>query len=76
MTRGVFKEEKEGKQEPLTSTTAAAAIRKEIIPLSKKDLVESLSKITNRKRQELEESLASLQNSDLKKISELCRNYN
>jgi hypothetical protein len=70
------KEEREGKQEPLTSTTAAAAIRKEKIPLSRNDLVESLSKITNRKRQELEQSLASLQNSDLKKISELCRNYN
>jgi hypothetical protein len=76
MTRGVFKEEKEGKQEPLTSTTAAAAIRKEKIPLSRNDLVESLARITNRKREELEQSIARLQNSDLKKISELCRNYN
>jgi hypothetical protein len=31
--------------------------------------------ITNRKRQELEEPLAKLQDSDLKKISELCLNY-
>jgi hypothetical protein len=69
-------EGKEGKQDPLTSTTAAAAIHKEKIPLSRNDLVESLSKITNRKRQELEQSLARLQESDLKKISELCRNYN
>jgi hypothetical protein len=72
----IAEEGKEGKQDPLTSTTAAAAIHKEKIPLSRNDLVESLSKITNRKRQELEQSLARLQESDLKKISELCRNYN
>jgi hypothetical protein len=72
----IAEEEKEDKQEPLTSTTAAAAIRKEKIPLSRNDLVESLARITNRKREELEQSIARLQNSDLKKISELCRNYN
>jgi hypothetical protein len=70
------KEGKEGVQEPLTSTTTAAAIHKDKIPLSKNDLLESLTQITNRKRQELEQSLARLQNSDLKKINELCRNYN
>ena len=70
------KEGKEGEQEPLTSTTTAAAIHKDKIPLSKNDLLESLTQITNRKRQELEQSLARLQNSDLKKINELCRNYN
>jgi hypothetical protein len=72
---------KEVKEEPLTSTAtstrtaAAAAIRKEKIPLSNNDLVESLAQITKRRRQELEQSLARLQDSDLKKISELCCNY-
>jgi hypothetical protein len=70
------KEGKEGVQEPLTSDTTAAAIHKEKIPLSKNDLFESLTQITNRKRQELEQSIATLQDSDLKKINELCRNYN
>jgi hypothetical protein len=61
---------------PSIRTTAAAAIHKEkILPLSKNDLVESLAQITNRKRQEIEQSLAGLHNSDLKKISELCHNY-
>jgi hypothetical protein len=77
---------KEGKEAPsptttaapsiMTTTTAAAAVHKDKIPLSKNDLVESLTQITNRKRQELEQSLARLQDSDLKKINELCRNYN
>jgi hypothetical protein len=77
---------KEGKEAPsptttaapsiMTTTTAAAAVHKDKIPLSKNDLVESLAQITNRKRQELEQSLARLQDSDLKKINELCRNYN
>ena len=59
-----------------TSTTAAAAKHKEkILLLSKNDLVEKLSQITNRDRKELEESLARLQYSDLKKISQLCLNY-
>ncbi|MFL6410916.1 MAG: hypothetical protein ACJ71K_06690 [Nitrososphaeraceae archaeon] len=61
---------------PSPTTTAAAAVHKDKIPLSKNDLVESLAQITNRKRQELEQSLARLQDSDLKKINELCRNYN
>jgi hypothetical protein len=75
---------KEGKEAPSPTTTAApsimttaaAAVHKDKIPLSKNDLVESLAQITNRKRQELEQSLARLQDSDLKKINELCRNYN
>jgi hypothetical protein len=75
---------KEGKEAPSPTTTApsimttaaAAAVHKDKIPLSKNDLVESLTQITNRKRQELEQSLARLQDSDLKKINELCRNYN
>jgi hypothetical protein len=65
----------EVKEEPLTTTATAAAITKEKIPLSNNDLVESLAQITKRKRQKLEQSLARLQDSDLKKISELCRNY-
>jgi hypothetical protein len=59
------------------STTAAAAIDKDEILLSlysKNDLVESLSQITNRERKEIQESLAKLQGSDLKRISDLCRN--
>ncbi|MFL6340525.1 MAG: hypothetical protein ACJ72U_03140 [Nitrososphaeraceae archaeon] len=76
---------KEGKEAPsptttaapsIMTTTAAAAVHKDKIPLSKNDLVESLAQITNRKRQELDQSLARLQDSDLKKINELCRNYN
>jgi hypothetical protein len=58
-----------------TSTTAADAIHKERLLLSNKDLVERLAHITNRERKELEESLARLQDSDLKRISEICRNY-
>ena len=59
------------------STRAAAAIDKDEILLSlysKNDLVESLSQITNRERKEIQESLAKLQGSDLKRISDLCRN--
>jgi hypothetical protein len=58
-----------------TSTTTAATIYKERLLLSNKDLVERLAHITNRERKELEESLARLQDSDLKRISEICRNY-
>jgi hypothetical protein len=61
-----------------TSTTTAAAIHKDEILLSlhsKNDLVESLSQITNRERKEIQESLARLQDSDLKRISDLCHNY-
>lgn len=58
-----------------TSTTTAATIHKERLLLSNKDLVERLAQITNRERKELEESLSRLQDSDLKRISEICRNY-
>ena len=58
-----------------TSTTTADAIHKERLLISNKDLVERLAHITNRERKELEESLARLQDSDLKRISEICRNY-
>ena len=61
-----------------TSTTVAAAAathKEKIILLSKKDLVRRLSQITDRDRKELEGSLSRLQDSDLKKISELCGNY-
>ena len=60
----------------VTSTTAeATAIHKDKIPVSNTDLVRRLSQMTNRQRKELEESLAKLQDSDLKRVSELCRNY-
>jgi hypothetical protein len=58
-----------------TSMTTADAIHKERILLANKNLVERLAHITNRERKELEESLARLQDSDLKRISEICRNY-
>lgn len=48
---------------------------KEKISLSKKDFIRRLSEITDRDRKELEESLLRLQDSDLKKIGELCNNY-
>ena len=63
-----------GKIESLTAT--AVALSKERLPLPKNDLVESLCKITKRERHNLEQSLATLQESDLKKINDLCRNYN
>ena len=55
--------------------SAAAAIHKEKIPLSKDELAERLVQITNRDRKELQISIEKLSYSDLKKISELCRNY-
>jgi hypothetical protein len=62
------------KKSPSTTTTAAAAIQKEKIPLSKDELVERLVHITNRDKKELQKSMQRLPYSDLKKISELCRN--
>jgi hypothetical protein len=64
-----------GKEEISTTSTAAAAIRKEKIPLSTDDIIERLAHITNRDRGELEKSIERLSYSDLKKISELSRNY-
>ena len=62
-----------------TTVATAAAIHKDKIILlstnSKKELVESLCQITNRRRNDVEESLDRLQNPDLKRLSELCRNY-
>jgi hypothetical protein len=68
------------------TTTVAGVMHKNIIPNplplpplssdAKKNLVESLSQITNRRRKELEQPLATLPNSDIKKLRELCHNYN
>ena len=58
-----------------TSMTREDTIHKERLLLSNKDLVERLAHITNRERKDLEESLARLQDSDLKRIREICRNY-
>ena len=75
----ISEEQKKEWKTPVTviaiSTTTAATIHKERLLLSNKDLVERLAQITNRERKELEESLARLQDSDLKRISEICRNY-
>jgi hypothetical protein len=59
----------------IATSTTTAIIHKERLLLSNRDLVERLAQITNRERKELEESLARLQDSDLKRISEICRNY-
>ena len=59
----------------ITAAAAAAVIHNEKILLPTNDLVESLTQITNRETKEIEESLARLQDSDLKRISELCHNY-
>ena len=68
---GIWKYYQSRKQQ----STAAAAIHKEKIEPQRRELVESLSQITNRDRKELEESLAKLEGSDLNKISELSSNY-
>jgi hypothetical protein len=70
--------EKERKSSLTAKTVAAAPLHQSEILLSlypKKDLVESLHQITNRERNELEQSLTKLQDSDLKRLSELCQNY-
>jgi hypothetical protein len=61
-----------------TTVAAAATIHKDKIILSsssKEELVESLCQITNRRRNDIEESLDKLQKQDLKRLSELCQNY-
>jgi hypothetical protein len=58
-----------------TTATTAAAIHKEKIPLSNDELVERLVHITNRDRKELQKSIERLPYLDLKKISQLSRNY-
>ena len=60
---------------PSSIKTTAAAVYKEKFLSSNNELVERLAQITNRKRHEIEQSLARLHDSDLKKISELCHNY-
>ena len=57
------------------TTATAAATHKEKLPLSKDELIVSLVHITNRDILALQKSIERLPNSDLKKISELCRNY-
>jgi hypothetical protein len=75
MTREEQKKEWKTQVTVIASSTTAATIHKERLLLSNKNLVERLAQITNRERKELEESLARLQDSDLKRISEICRNY-
>jgi hypothetical protein len=58
-----------------SSTTTAAAIHKEKLPLLNDELIERLVQITNRDRIALQKAVERLPYSDLKKISELCRNY-
>jgi hypothetical protein len=58
-----------------TTTTTAAAVHKDKIPLSNDELSERLAQITNRDRIALQKAVERLPYSDLKKISELCRNY-
>jgi hypothetical protein len=61
-----------------TSVAAATIIHKDKIILSsdsKEELIESLCQITDRRRNDIEESLDRLQNPDLKRLSELCHNY-
>jgi hypothetical protein len=74
MTGEEGEEHKEEDEISVTSTSTIAAIHKEKILISRKDIVESLVQITNRERKELQETIARLQDSDLKKISELCHN--
>ena len=63
-----------GKEKTSTMTTAAA-IHKEKLPLSTDELIVRLVHITNRDIITLQRSTERLPYSDLKKISELCRNY-
>ena len=68
-------EEHLGKTLTTPSYTTAAAIHKEKLPLSNDELIERLAQITNRDRIALQKSIERLPYSDLKKISELSRNY-
>jgi hypothetical protein len=69
------KEEEGHLKKTVTTTTTAAAIHKEKIALSNDELIERLAQITNRDRVALQKAVERLPYSDLKKISELCRNY-
>ncbi|HYY50545.1 MAG TPA: hypothetical protein VE643_06710 [Nitrososphaeraceae archaeon] len=68
-------EEHLGKTLNAPSFTTAAAIHKEKLPLSNDELIQRLVQITNRDRISLQKAVERLPYSDLKKISELCRNY-
>jgi hypothetical protein len=59
---------------PSTQPLVPAAIKENI--LSKKDLVNSLSLITGRKKNELNDLLTKIPEQDYKKITDLCVNYN
>jgi hypothetical protein len=61
--------------EKTSTMTTAAAIHKEKLPLSNDELIARLAQITNRDRIALQKAVERLPYSDLKKISELCRNY-
>jgi hypothetical protein len=67
--------EEEGHRKKMLTTTTAAAIHKEKIALSNDELIEHLAQITNRDRVALQKAVEGLPYSDLKKISQLCRNY-
>ena len=68
-------EEHLGKTLIAPSFTTAAAIHKEKLPLSNDELIDLLARITSRDRIALQKAAERLPYSDLKKISELCRNY-
>jgi hypothetical protein len=68
--------EEKGHLKKTLTTTTAAAIHKEKIALQNDELIERLAQITNRDRIALQKAVEGLPYSDLKKISELCRNYN
>ena len=68
-------EEHLGKTLTTPNSTTAAAIHKEKLPLLNDELIERLAQITNRDRIALQKAVERLPYSDLKKISELCRNY-
>ena len=59
---------------PSTQPFAQAALKENV--LSKKDLVNSLSIVTGRKKNELNELLTKIPEQDYKKITDLCVNYN
>jgi hypothetical protein len=59
---------------PSAQPFAQAALKENV--LSKKDLVNSLSIVTGRKKNELNELLTKIPEQDYKKITDLCVNYN
>ena len=66
---------KEVHLEKTSTMTTAAAMHKEKLPLSNDELIDLLARITSRDRIALQKAAERLPYSDLKKISELCRNY-